>query len=634
MQKALPIISKKLLIALMAVMLVASMILFISPGKIYGVTLTVGPGGPGSGYGYATIQEAINVANPGDIINIAAGVYNPTATIVVSVNNLTIQGPQANVDPRISYGSTRIYGSVEEAIIDGGGVLKMIFEIKAENIVINGLEIKSGTGDMISQVGPYSGTTVKYCIIHNGLGDEGVQLKQCVNGILEYNYVFDIADAGDGLNIADRSSGGIIRYNEVSGIHGENAAIYIYTSQHMQIIGNLVRDSGAGGNDGIKVGAKGGADAALIDVLIKDNIIHNITQDGISIYMSNVTVEGNEIYNCGSENGAIYLAYGISGITINKNKIHDNTLKSVTAAGILLATTVNSDTVTINNNDIYSNSPNGVTNKASAVLDATNNWWGDNSGPNHPSLNPLGTGNAVSDNVNFSSWTRKPLTITAVQKTGGTISPSGAVSVPFGGSQTFTISSSPHTYIVDVKVDGNSVGAVTSYTFTNVISNHTIDPFYAPTQGAIDAAIWAAGGSKTGLNVLGINESSIGVLGITEGNITDFVTNILYGSILLREPDSAGLAAWVSALSGGLTGEDAARGFVYSAELAQYLASLDNTGYLNFLYSRVLGRAADLPGLNGWLANMSSGMTKEEILGYFLNSPEWIAICNSYGVTP
>lgn len=130
--------------------------------------------------------------------------------------------------------------------------------------------------------------------------------------------------------------------------------------------------------------------------------------------------------------------------------------------------------------------------------------------------------------------------------------------------------------------------------------------------------------------------STISVLGIVEGgSSTDFVTERLYRSILLRESDAAGLAGWVNALANeGLTGEDAAKGFVYSAELKQYLTSLDNTGYLNFLYNRVFGRAADLPGLNGWLSNMSSGMTREEVLNYFLNSEEWYAICNPYGVTP
>src|SRR5262249_26250166 len=46
--------------------------------------------------------------------------------------------------------------------------------------------------------------------------------------------------------------------------------------------------------------------------------------------------------------------------------------------------------------------------------------------------------------------------------------------VPFGGNQTFTISANACFSIADVVVDGSSVGAVASYTFTNVTANHTI----------------------------------------------------------------------------------------------------------------------------------------------------------------
>jgi len=38
-------------------------------------------------------------------------------------------------------------------------------------------------------------------------------------------------------------------------------------------------------------------------------------------------------------------------------------------------------------------------------INATGNWWGDNSGPFHPSLNPAGKGNPVSDNILFDPWT-------------------------------------------------------------------------------------------------------------------------------------------------------------------------------------------------------------------------------------
>jgi hypothetical protein len=48
-----------------------------------------------------------------------------------------------------------------------------------------------------------------------------------------------------------------------------------------------------------------------------------------------------------------------------------------------------------------------VYNEPSALVDARYNWWGDASGPYHPTLNPTGTGDAVSDDVNFDHWLLK-----------------------------------------------------------------------------------------------------------------------------------------------------------------------------------------------------------------------------------
>lgn len=65
-------------------------------------------------------------------------------------------------------------------------------------------------------------------------------------------------------------------------------------------------------------------------------------------------------------------------------------------------------------------------------------------------------------------------TITASAGQGGSITPSGAVSVEKGGSQTFTIKPSDNYEIEDVEVDGVSKGAVETYTISNVSENHTI----------------------------------------------------------------------------------------------------------------------------------------------------------------
>lgn len=74
-------------------------------------------------------------------------------------------------------------------------------------------------------------------------------------------------------------------------------------------------------------------------------------------------------------------------------------------------------------------------------------------------------------------------TISAIAETGGSISPSGEVHVNQGGRITFTITPDSGYEIADVLVDGVSVGAVRSYTFENVTSDHTISAAFRSTGG-------------------------------------------------------------------------------------------------------------------------------------------------------
>ena len=76
-------------------------------------------------------------------------------------------------------------------------------------------------------------------------------------------------------------------------------------------------------------------------------------------------------------------------------------------------------------------------------------------------------------------------TITAAAGEGGAITPAGEVSVKEGASQTFTITASEGYAIADVLVDGQSVGAVDSYTFENVTANHTIAALFTKTASDV-----------------------------------------------------------------------------------------------------------------------------------------------------
>ena len=68
---------------------------------------------------------------------------------------------------------------------------------------------------------------------------------------------------------------------------------------------------------------------------------------------------------------------------------------------------------------------------------------------------------------------------------GGTITPSGTYSIEQGKSITYAIVPNGGYKILAVCVDGVQVGAVSSYTFTDVKANHTISVAFAPKENAV-----------------------------------------------------------------------------------------------------------------------------------------------------
>ena len=99
------------------------------------------------------------------------------------------------------------------------------------------------------------------------------------------------------------------------------------------------------------------------------------------------------------------------------------------------------------------------------------------------------TGQLAIDNVKLMAVEDGPVaqkyTITATAGEGGSITPAGAVSVKEGASQTFAIAAQEGYAIADVLADGQSVGAVDSYTFENVTANHTIAAVFTRTASNV-----------------------------------------------------------------------------------------------------------------------------------------------------
>src|SRR5258706_69749 len=101
-------------------------------------------------------------------------------------------------------------------------------------------------------------------------------------------------------------------------------------------------------------------------------------------------------------------------------------------------------------------------------------WSGDTTGTANPITFTVQANKSVT-----ATFTLKQLTITASAGANGAISPSGSVGVNYGANQAFTITPNTGYHVADVLVDGSSVGAVTSYTFTNVTASHTIAASFA-----------------------------------------------------------------------------------------------------------------------------------------------------------
>jgi PKD repeat protein len=148
--------------------------------------------------------------------------------------------------------------------------------------------------------------------------------------------------------------------------------------------------------------------------------------------------------------------------------------------------------------------------------------------------NTAGSGNLTKTNY----ITVNPIVTYTINATatppGGSISPSGTVIVLLGNNQAFTISPDTGYSIADVLVDGVSNGTISSYTFTNVAANHTINATFAINQYTINATS-GANGTVTPAGLTLVNYGSSQTYNITPNigyNVADVeVNNASVGSV-------------------------------------------------------------------------------------------------------
>jgi ethanolamine ammonia-lyase large subunit len=126
------------------------------------------------------------------------------------------------------------------------------------------------------------------------------------------------------------------------------------------------------------------------------------------------------------------------------------------------------------------------------------------------------------------SYTAIAYTVTASSGANGSISPVGPTTVYGGTTQTFSLTPDAGYHVADVLVDGVSVGAVTSYAFSNITGDHTIAASFAINSYTITASVTSGSGtiSPAGVTTLDYNTGQTYAIAANTGShITDVLVD-------------------------------------------------------------------------------------------------------------
>ncbi len=233
--------------------------------KLTGRTINV----PGD---YSTIQGAVNAANNGDTINVAAGTYSESINVTKS---LTLNGAKAGIDAR-----TRSTSS-GESILDGTGLdpatqHDAIFIANGvSNVIIDGFEIRNYAGGGLNGDG---NAISSYCMSSSTSGASNVTVKNNYIHDLSYNGILVGSENTIGESMVVQS-GWLIQYNKLAsfGYAGIELTNVINSQVEDNVIAaptSLFADPGDAGV-GIEIAARSRAKpvTAGTDVVVSGNTI-------------------------------------------------------------------------------------------------------------------------------------------------------------------------------------------------------------------------------------------------------------------------------------------------------------------------------------------------------------------------
>ena len=340
---------------------------------------------------YGTIQDAISDASDGGVVNVWPGIYLEN----VLVNKpLSLRGAMAGFNP--------VNGRAgSESIVDGVTSHAITIGTGVENVTIDGFTVTISSKPSNAQgAGILIGKNTKNIEIVNNI----------IENITDGGGTDTISDETYGIMVYGRDQTGgqsnlVIRNNLIKNVEEYGIAINDKTSD-VTIQGNLITDLIPSSHNDLPDPSWPSWFCAAIHLGGQVGPIKNVTIDTNTL-STNVTGNGNTSAAGGGVSFAGVAEWtnlsriweGFENITITNNRIYGNTMGIVALVGNF------TNAPEIHSNNISGNTRYGINNTLGNIdFNATNNWWGNITGPFHPTKNPGGIGDRVSDNVTFWPW--------------------------------------------------------------------------------------------------------------------------------------------------------------------------------------------------------------------------------------
>jgi len=336
------------------------------------------PGGMGTlGDVYTNIQQAIDDADPGDTINVAAGVYDgntvgPEGHLVIDKANLTLKSADGK-------GSTTINVANGVGIdIRGGAANFVLGGASGQGFTIAG---KSGTTFVIQLTNAPSGVEISHNTIDTtGSASMGVSIGAAGASDLTISNNDFIAEDGDGSIWGPD-------------VHNVTVSDNTFTGPATPTSGYAIQFAG------VTSASPSAINGNTIDNYGSGIFIHTV---GGTTVVSGLTINDNSISEClkGIRLGHSSQTLDMDDVTVTGNTLSSNDIGICVGDGVHVL----ASNFTIQNNCITGNTYGLKNEHATELVTAEENAWGDATGPHHPLKNVGGLGDEVSDNVDFYPW--------------------------------------------------------------------------------------------------------------------------------------------------------------------------------------------------------------------------------------